>query len=256
MDKQAIAQSFGDAAICYDQHAQFQRQVAAKLAQQVISPNIDNAVVLDLGCGSGLSSAQLQQQMATEHYFALDMARPMLQFAAQRYPKLHYIQADAEFLPVADQTIDLVYSSLALQWVDDPTAVLKEIKRVLKVGAQAHIATLGEHSLFELKQAWGQVDQHQHVNDFHSVQQWQQAAATSGLKLQLRQQKQVLKYSSVMQLARDLKGIGAHNINNNRAKGLTGKGRFKHMCKHYESFRNDATYLPASYQVIYLRCTN
>jgi malonyl-CoA O-methyltransferase len=59
-----------------------------------------------------------------------------------------------------------------------------------------------------------------------------------------------LTYPEVRGLMRDLKAIGAHNVNAGRAPGLTGKSRLARMAAAYEQFRRDGR-LPATYEVIY-----
>jgi malonyl-CoA O-methyltransferase len=54
-----------------------------------------------------------------------------------------------------------------------------------------------------------------------------------------------------MTLMRDLKTLGAHNVNQGRRRGLTGKHALKTMIEAYEDFRDEQDLLPASYDVIY-----
>ena len=58
-----------------------------------------------------------------------------------------------------------------------------------------------------------------------------------------------LTYDKVIDLMRDLKGIGAQTVRN-RSKSLTGKTKFKKMIDMYESYRSEGK-LPATYEVIY-----
>jgi len=58
-----------------------------------------------------------------------------------------------------------------------------------------------------------------------------------------------LTYDKVIDLMRDLKGIGAQTVHN-RSKSLTGKTKFNKMIEMYESYRKDDK-LPATYEVIY-----
>jgi len=60
-----------------------------------------------------------------------------------------------------------------------------------------------------------------------------------------------LTYQTMIGLMRDLKGIGAHNIDSERQKGLMGKNKFNALKAEYEKFRNREGVLPATYEVIY-----
>jgi malonyl-CoA O-methyltransferase len=57
-------------------------------------------------------------------------------------------------------------------------------------------------------------------------------------------------YPDVRGLMRELKMLGAHNINAQRARGLTGKDALARMTAAYELQRRD-TGLPATWQVVY-----
>jgi malonyl-CoA O-methyltransferase len=54
----------------------------------------------------------------------------------------------------------------------------------------------------------------------------------------------------VLDLMRDLKTIGAHNVTAGRARGLTGKSRLQQMQSAYEVFRTGGR-LPATYEIVY-----
>ena len=59
-----------------------------------------------------------------------------------------------------------------------------------------------------------------------------------------------LTYPDVGGLMRDLKAIGAHNVNAGRARGLTGRRALERMTAAYERERHDER-LPATYEVVY-----
>jgi malonyl-CoA O-methyltransferase len=54
-----------------------------------------------------------------------------------------------------------------------------------------------------------------------------------------------------MTLMRDLKELGAHNINPGRGQGLTGPRKLKAVMAAYEHFRQSDGLLPATYEVVY-----
>ena len=251
MDKKRIAQSFSNAANTYDQHAQLQRDVCNQLLNQFEIQNPKS--ILDIGCGTGFGIKQLNTKFKAELH-GIDLASKMISYANEHAPFAKYQCADAENLPFVENQFDLIISSLALQWLENVDQALSQIARCLKKGGQAWVATLGEQTLFELKQSWQSVDENTHVNAFHNVEMWQKSALNQGLKLEVVEEKRILQYKTVIDLAKDLKGIGAHNVNQKKNTGLTGKSKFKDMQKSYELFRANKT-LPATYQIIYLKIT-
>jgi malonyl-CoA O-methyltransferase len=248
--KSAVAQSFSRAAPTYDGAADLQRHVAAQLQTRL--PKKIDGLLLDIGCGTGAITAQLAQQVPT---VALDFASGMVSHARQhnRDTAIQWLCGDAENLPLASASIGAVFSSLAIQWCENLGAVFSEITRVLAADGRATIATLGPHTLFELRAAWAAVDAHVHVNRFVAREQIEAALATSGLHVVAWDEEMVVQeYAELRELTRELKALGAHNVNSGRPAGLTGRARLLAFSAAYEEQRNKAGNLPATYQVWYL----
>jgi len=250
-DKKAVAASFSRAAASYDDVAGLQREVARELLDQVDAANAD---VLDLGCGTGFISGELAA--SARQIYALDLAEGMVAYGRARHPQaaIHWLCGDAENLPLADACVDVVVSSLALQWCENLSAVFAELQRVLRPGGCALLATLGPDTLAELRAAWREVDNRVHVNRFASRELIEQTSRRSGLTLELWRERQiVLEYGELRQLTHELKALGAHNVNSGRPDGLSGRARIKQFTAAYERQRNARGQLPATYQVWYLR---
>ncbi|SHF73802.1 malonyl-CoA O-methyltransferase [Microbulbifer donghaiensis] len=251
-DKRAVARSFGRAASSYDACAHLQRAVCRQLlreADSVWAPK----TILDLGSGTGYGSELLRQRFPQAQILSLDLAEGMLQYARSERPVADgYIAADAEQLPLADGCVDLVFSSMALQWCYRLPQLFAELHRVLADGGRCLVATLGPGTLRELRDSWAQVDDSVHVNRFLPLQQWQEAAIHSGLPGDVRTEERVLHFDNVRQLMHELKSVGAHNVNRGADRGMTGRAKLRRLAAAYESLRGRAG-LPASYDVIYLK---
>jgi len=251
-DKKAVAASFGRAAASYDAVAGLQRTVAAALMEQV--EPLAGRTVLDLGCGTGFVSAQLAAR--AQSVYGVDLAEGMIAYARAQYPdsSIQWAVGDAENLPLADACVDVIFSSLALQWCENLNAVFAELQRVLRPGGCAWVATLGPETLGELRSAWRAVDNRVHVNRFASRDLIEQTLRRSQLTLeQWREQNIVLEYAELRQLTHELKALGAHNVNSGRPDGLSGRGRVRQFAQAYERQRNARGQLPATYQVWYLQ---
>nr|WP_282177493.1 malonyl-ACP O-methyltransferase BioC [Vibrio nereis] len=247
-DKSAIAEAFGKAAKTYDAHAAFQRDVGHRLLDR-LSDDLSGKTVLDLGCGTGYFSQQLLQRGA--NVICLDLSYDMLDAARQRCGdcNVEYQQGDAECLPLDDNSVDIVFSSLTLQWCEDLSVPLKEMRRVLKPDGLMCFSTLLDGSLHELKQAWIKVDSYQHVNDFISLNQVKIALAQSECaKHSLDLPTITVWYDTAFSLMRDLKGIGANHVSG-RAQGLTSRKALIQVEQAYQEFKNHNGLLPATYQV-------
>ncbi|ELZ03988.1 methyltransferase domain-containing protein [Natrialba asiatica] len=94
--------------------------------------------VLDLGCGTGFATEGLLDHV--EEVYALDQSSHQLEQAyakfGKRAPPIHFHRGDAERLPFASDTFDVVWSSGSIEYWPNPILALREIRRVLKPGGQ------------------------------------------------------------------------------------------------------------------------
>ncbi len=248
-DKRQVAASFSKAAGSYDSVAELQRAVGSELISRL--PDIAPARWLDLGSGTGYFSRVLANNFPDSDGVALDIAEGMLRHARPLGGAQHYIAGDAENLPLRDVSVELIFSSLAVQWCADFAAVLSEASRVLQPGGVFGFASLCVGTLSELRDSWQTVDGLVHVNRFREFSNYQRLCAASGLRVRsLDVLPHVLHYPDVRTLTHELKALGAHNINPGRPGGLTGRARIQALIEAYEGFRQEDG-LPATYQVVY-----
>lgn len=249
LDKRKVARSFSRAAESYDKVAFLQRRVGESLLGKLPDVTVDLSV--DLGCGTGFFVEALQNKLKGD-VVAFDLAEGMTRYVKQHNASRLCVCGDAENIPLADASVDCIYSSLAIQWCEDNQTLFAEIFRVLKPGGKMLFSTLGPDTLAELKQAWSAVDDYVHVNRFVGRDSLQRAVKGAGFgAMELSEEMITLEYEQLKDLTRELKGIGAHNINEGRPAGLTGRYRIKQLLAAYESQRNERGMLPATYQVWY-----
>ena len=255
LQKNRIAQSFSRAAKTYDAVASLQRSVGETLLDNIIE-DIHSDVVVDLGCGTGYFAPQLQKKFPQAYIIGVDLAEGMLAVAkTQNLLRFACVCGDAEYLPLADASVDVVFSSLALQWCSNLPLLFSELNRVLKPGGKLIFSTLGPQTLHELKTAWQQVDNYVHVNSFKSREQWQLALQINNFAIdRFEQQLPVMQFEKLTDLTRELKQLGAHNVNRGQLEGLTGRKKMLVFKAAYEQFRHN-NYLPATYDVFYFNAT-
>ena len=262
-NKQLVARSFGKAAAQYDDVAVLQRQTGDELLDRLSLVTLQPKTVLDLGTGTGRNLSLLAKRYPKAQLIAMDIATGMLQQAKQNYRQAEgvkrwlpnsnkpiYLTGDAEKLPLVDNSVDLVFANLALQWCD-PRVSFAEIQRVLRPDGLLMFTTLGPDTLSELRQAWATVDDYPHVNLFYDMHDVGEAMMEASLaEPVLDTDRYTLTYQSAMALMKDLKVLGARNVNSGRRRGLTGKQTIKQVADGYEPFRHNGL-LPASYEVVY-----
>jgi malonyl-CoA O-methyltransferase len=255
LSKKLIAESFSKAAQQYDEFAFLQQEVASRAFERLQYMRIKPAHILDVGCGTGACSRQLRDMFKKAKVSGIDIAPGMIEQAKKSqklFNKIDYQLADADQLPFESNSFDLVFSSLTIQWLPDLKQTFAELHRVLKPGGLLLFSTLGPDTLMELRDSWSQIDQGVHVNNFidmHIV--GDQVFNASFENTVMDRDVITLTYETMLGLMRDLKAIGAHNIDSERQKGLFGKNKFNLLKAQYEKFRTQDGVLPATYEVIY-----
>jgi malonyl-CoA O-methyltransferase len=259
LDRRAVARAFDRASESYDTAAALQSRVRDELLARVDELKVTPRAVLDLGAGTGHATRALKRRFPQALAVAVDIAPGMLARAKSQsrwLRRFERVRADAYALPFRDASFDLVFSSLMLQWCDDLDAVFAEISRVLAPGGLLLFSTFGPGTLGELREAWAASDtaNQPHVNHFFDPHALGSALMHAGLaEPVLDVDRIVLRYADTLSLMRELKAIGAHNVTQGRARGLTGRRRLAAMSEAYEAQRRDGT-LPATYEVIHATC--
>jgi malonyl-CoA O-methyltransferase len=254
IDKQQARLAFSRAAPKYDEVAVLQQEIGLRMIERLELVKMTPQSILDVGAGTGFTTAELAKRYRKANMVALDFALPMLRLARKRGSWLRRprcVCGDLDQLPFADCSFDLIYSNAALQWSNDLEHSFSEFLRVLRPGGLLMFSTFGPDTLKELRAAWGAVDDNSHVSPFPDMHDVGDALVRSRFAEPVMDvDRMTLTYGEVGGLMRDLKILGAHNVTSDRPRGLTGKGRMAAMRAAYEQFRVDGL-LPASYEVVY-----
>ena len=258
IDKRRVRHAFDRAAGDYDRVAVLQREVGKRLLERLDYMRLQPYTIVDIGAGTGHLSKTLAQRYKQTRVIALDLAPNMLRSArrhagtlARLLRRQSFVCADAEGLPLADQSADMIFSNLTLQWCGDLDRVFTEFRRVLRPGGMALFSTFGPDTLKELRDSWAAADNAVHVSAFIDMHDIGDALLRSGFADPVMDAERfTLTYPDVRTVMQELKLLGAHNAARGRNRSLTGKGRLRAMSAAYERYRDNGT-LPASFEVVY-----
>lgn len=266
--RRSIRGAFERAAVSYDEAAEVQREICARLAvfgrpfAAAVLPTLSPGQpvrALDAGCGTGFGLAALDALCPDAQRLVLDLAPAMLARTrargaagepgrAQPLP----VCADLESLPLRSASLALYWSSLAVQWCA-PARVLGEAARVLAPGGLALVATLGPRTLWELRAAFTAIDEARHTIDFHPVEHWTAAAQAGGFVALGSECVELAACAPDLRgLLRDIKAIGAATVDGGRRRGALGRQAWENLQARYEAHRRGDGRLPATYDVILL----
>jgi malonyl-CoA O-methyltransferase len=267
-DARQVRRAFSRSAASYDAAARLQHAVEARLLESLDyldDPALKREApqrVLDLGCGTGRASIAMQKRWPKAELVSLDLAWPMLRQAREaakrsagwlsnpfaRRPA--QVCADARALPLADASVDVLFSNLCLQWVEDLDAVLAGFRRVLKPHGLLLFSTFGPATLWELREAFAQADDVPHVSPFADIAGVGDALVRAGFHQPvLDREDERTHYPDLPALMRELRAIGATNALASRRHTLTGRTRFRVAAEAYEAQR-EAHGLPASWEIL------
>lgn len=267
-DARQVRRAFSRSAASYDAAARLQHAVEARLLESLDyldDPALKREApqrVLDLGCGTGRASIAMQKRWPKAELVSLDLAWPMLRQAREaakrsagwlsnpfaRRPA--QVCADARALPLADASVDVLFSNLCLQWVEDLDALFAGFRRVLKPHGLLLVSTFGPETLWELREAFAHADDAPHVSPFADIAGFGDALVRAGFHQPvLDREEETTHYQDLPALMREQRAIGATNALASRRHTLTGRARFAAAADAYEAHRG-AHGLPATWEII------
>jgi malonyl-CoA O-methyltransferase len=254
INKQKIRRAFDRAADSYDDAAVLQKEVCHRLLQKLDYIKLSPQLILDAGVGTGEAVAPLMKRYKKSRVIALDLSERMLAKAMRhggllRKPEL--VCADVEQLPFRENSFELIFSSLTLQWCNDLAATMQDFLRVLKPGGLLLFTSFGPDTLKELRTCWSQIDDAVHVNQFTDMHDVGDGLLRAGFADPVMEAETItVSYGSVDKLMADLRAIGANATAEGGRAGLTAPSVLSKLRQAYEVYRLENR-LPASYEVVY-----
>jgi malonyl-CoA O-methyltransferase len=260
VDKKQVRLAFSKAAAHYDAAAVLQREVCTRMLERLEYIKLQPSRILDAGSGTGWGTRQLGERYKDADIVALDIAIGMLQAArgtSNWWQKLfsgskqRFLCSDVEALPLAAQSMDMVWSNCTLQWCNDLPATIKDLHRVIRNDGLLMFSTFGPDTLKELRTAFAGVDGYNHLNRFADMHDIGDMLVQAGFADPVMDMEYItLTYDDVRGVLQDLKAIGAHNATAGRGQGLMGKSAWARLVENYERLRSKGK-LPATFEVVY-----
>jgi malonyl-CoA O-methyltransferase len=257
LNREHVQRRFDRAASSFDSfdfvHSATRDGLLSRLEPMAIAPRS----VIDLGSATGAGTRLLARRFRRAHIIATDLSHGMLEQSARNRSWLcrtSAVQAHAEALPFADQSIDVVFANMLLPWLSNPADAFAEIARVLRRDGLLAFATLGPDSLVELRRAWRDVDSGTHVTSFLDMHDLGDAAVRAGLRDPVLDVDRLsVTYKNAAALFRDLTAVGGRNTLAGRRRSLGGASRFQAMADALNEQRQDGL-LTLDLELVYGHC--
>lgn len=112
----------------------------------------EGKIAADIGAGTGFISEGLLKKNV--NVIAVDQSEEMLSLLKDKFwdfKNLKCIQGVGENIPIEDNSVDYVFANMFLHHVENPDIVIKEMKRILKLGGKLVITDLDKHDFEFLK---------------------------------------------------------------------------------------------------------
>ena len=217
--KSSIASCFGQAAEIYDSCSSLQQSIGVRLLGLLKNYQTEFESIVDLGCGTGITTEKVAQQLIWKNFYAVDISKEMLSRASLRLKSknIRLIEGDFEQIVFANDSLDLVISNMALQWSLNLPATLNAIAATQKKHAIFCFSMPLSGTLCELTKS----------NHFESNENILNFLKTSNYEIiSLELQKYNVYFPNVLDAIRSIKKIGANFLvhspkNNSSANSLS-----------------------------------
>lgn len=248
INKQHVQRQFNRSARKYDRVSRMQRDIVDVLLTQLSASMVTE--LCDIGCGTGYGLSKLAEVYPEARITGLDLALAMLHTARTRMGTkgMNFVQGDIENLPFRRQSMDLCFSSSAIQWCDLERS-LTQISTTLKPGGYAVISSFLNGTLQAWRELWGHNDQY-----FLSMNEFKQAFDKTGLELEeIWSEPYVQSFDSFEAAQSSIRRLGAGNASNNRSKGLMSRDKLTQIVRRVNDLINLHGSIDLNYQVVYAR---
>lgn len=256
------------------QGSQFlRREIASRMREKLELVKIVAATVLDAGCGDGIDLPLLEQRFPQAQIFGLDASLSAMQSGAQvqantrqglgqllgkfvadafrSKSNTHLICGNFAQPSLKKNSLDVLWSNLALHWHPQPHLVLSEWINLLRVNGLVMFSSFGPDTLIELRQAFSVVDDFPHTLAFVDMHDLGDMLVQAGFATPVMDVERItLRYQDVQQLFADVRALGGNPLSNRR-RGLLGRKDFAKVVAELEKTRGADGRIPLSFEIVF-----
>jgi malonyl-CoA O-methyltransferase len=213
-------------------------EVASRMLDRLKLIRLQPQQILDAGCGAGHTLMSLQARYPNAQFTGLDFNPRALAIAKERFKpswldrasqlmgkplRFNWLDRDLAETGLQSESIDLIWSNLALHWHCAPHDVLHEWSRILKIDGLAFFSCFGPGTLLELRQAINQAGLQTQTPGFVDMHDFGDLLIENGFGDPVMDQETLtLTYKTAERLLSDVQALGG-NPSTARRQGLAGR---------------------------------
>ena len=246
----------------FSERAALPREVGRRLIERLQYIRLAPHRMLDVGCGTGETRAPLSKRYPRADWIGLDISERMLKAADTdgvreragrwlRRTSSHRVAGDGGRLPIADDSVDLVFSNLMLHWHPEPHTVFPEWKRVLKTDGLLMFSCFGPDTLKELRAAASEALPNFRAMPFVDMHDFGDMMVASGFATPVMDAEVLtLTYASPHDLMREVRALGG-NPRDDRARSLPSGRQARQMLSALDAQRGEDGRIRLTFEVAY-----
>ena len=231
------------------------REVASRMEERLSLVKIDPDFILDAGCGSSGDMPELARRFGGSRVLGLDMSWPVLDEAKREYSGsvaiAGFVCGNLAALPFETNSIDVIWSNLALHWYPEPDVVFREWNRILKPNGLLMFSCFGNGTFSGLKRSFSDIDSYSHIHAFEDMIQLGDGLIETGFTEPVLEREWIdVTYKDVEKLLADVRAFGG-NAMSSRRRGLFGKNEYEKLLKSLNENRDRNGNLSLGFEIIY-----
>lgn len=241
------------------------REIERRLVERLALIKLRPRLIADIGCGVGAARNALLQRYTEARWLGIDACVPMLrarprsQSAWARAAALvrgrgtapDRVGGELGALPLRDDSIDLLFSNLALHWHPLPHAVFPEWLRVLRVDGLLMFSCFGPDTLKELRTACVDAGVDIRPMPFVDMHDFGDMMVAAGFATPVMDAETItLTFDSPATLLAEVRALGG-NARDDRLPGLVGTRRARALLAALDSRRGADGRIALSFEVAY-----
>ena len=247
------------------------REIATRMHERLQLVKIVPKQVLDAGCGAGADLALLQKTYPAAQILGIDAVpamaalanaasssapgmRSLNQMLSRLLPAkagVDILCGDFANLPFAANSVDLLWSNLALHWHPQPDRVFAEWRRILRVDGLLMFSSFGPDTFAELRTAFAAMDDAPHTLPFVDMHDFGDQLVEAGFSTPVRDVERItVTYDTAEALLADVRALGGNPLDTRR-RGLVGRAAWAKMLAALEAGRRPDGKLGLSFEVIF-----